>query len=386
MDMKTIFYFITLTFLLCTSIYAQSSLNNKYTENGILSYPQWQPELVIGRMDKMKISPFLKYLKTPPNEFEIDPKIKNLVTGQKGIRLNIPENAFVYSNNKIVSGKVKIRLIEVIDIFDFITTGVGLVYFDKIGRENLFESGGMFKVEAIQGTKKLFLAKGKEIEVMLPDLFPSTKFQMFSMDKDGKWILKDKNPLRMAKENITDNESYVAQNSEEGAGTPAADMEYEINQIGVIVTSIDGLGWINADYPHPKFSCLKGEIQFVKKMPAKVVNVLAFGMDHRSIISNWTATKKFEINVLKDKKIKILAIDNRGNVGVSEIINTPKESGHSKNPESPKNFKLKIKDIVLQKVNHSLFTDQEKFKEYLGISDEHYMIRYPTKKEVEPLE
>ncbi|MCB1193452.1 MAG: hypothetical protein H7A23_12400 [Leptospiraceae bacterium] len=383
---KKFHIFFILIVLSISYAYSQSSINNKYTENGILSYPQWEPELVIGRMDDIKISPFLKPLKSPPNNFVIDPSIKNLVTGQKGIRLNIPEEAFVYSNNKPVSGKVDINLIEVIDIFDFLTAGVGLIYYDETGKENLFESGGMLYVEANQGSKKLSLAKGKEIEVMIPDIFTSTPLNIYSMTKDGKWKLKEKNPLRASMDNALQKKtsSDVDQNSDLPTSAAPGDMPMEYRQLGVIITSIDSLGWINTDYPHPNFACLKGKITFAKNSPAKVVNVLAMGINHRSIVSSWTTTNKFEINVLKNKTIKILAIDNKGNIGLSETISTPDKPGHSKNPESPDNYKMNLEDISLKKIDNAILKDKQKFKDFLGIQDEYYMIRYPEKKKIEP--
>lgn len=340
-----------------------------------------------ANMDKIKISPYLKALQNPPTVQRIDPTQENKVTGQKGVRLIIPKNAFTYQNGKLVKKEVEIRLTEVIDAFDFLTAGVGLEYYGQDGKQQLFESGGMFKVEAFGGGKELKIADGKSIQVMFPDIYPDKNFNVYKMDDQGKWVLGEDKPKRLT---LSSNyKNYVAQdeggNETWAPSAKARTVSETIRRVfGVIVTSTNKLSWLNIDYPNLLFSCIKGDLELVtpsSPQKRRYVQVMAVGIDHSYIRNAWTPSGNYDINVLKNKKVKLFAVDEDGNLGISDEITTPDKTGYSRGKESPENYKMLVEKITLQRVEKDVFKNRNKFKELLGIRDKDYEIKYPESKE-----
>ena len=358
----------------------------------------------LGRnMDKVKISPYLQALKNLPTIQTIDPAKENNVIGGKGVKLIIPPDAFTYENGEPVKGKVKIQLTEVIDAFDFMTAGVGLEYFDENGKEYLFESGGMFKIEAIENDKPLKIADGKKIQVMFPDVYPKTEFNVYKMNERGKWVLNDEKLKRLSFSNRSMFEEFAAQAAPASEGinneSPAqqssapptakrASVPVAVTKtFGVIVTSINNLGWLNIDYPNLVFGCIKGDVEVTLADGSdkpKSVSVMAIGLDHSYIRTRWTTSGKYELDVLKNKKVKLLAIDEDGNVGISDTIKTPDKTGYSRGAEGEENFKMPVSKITLKKLEGEALKDKASFKNFLGIQDKDYKVEYPKEEKPNP--
>ncbi len=110
---------------------------------------------------------------------------------------------------------------------------------------------------------------------------------------------------------------------------------------------------------------------------------MAIGLDHSYIRTRWTTSGKYELDVLKNKKIKLLAIDEDGNFGISDIIETPDKTGYSRGAEGLENFKMPVSKITLKKLEGNTLKDKATFKNFLGIKDKDYKIEYP-KEETNP--
>ena len=90
---------------------------------------------------------------------------ENIIQGEKGTWIKIPENAFVDKNGEAVKGEVVVNLKEYYSKKDFIADRLS-----TISKGNLIKSAGMIHIEAKSMNKQLSLAKDKEIEILFPKM------------------------------------------------------------------------------------------------------------------------------------------------------------------------------------------------------------------------
>lgn len=185
--MKKVFLFL---FISISNLFSQTGFNFKVTEFGVLNYAadskSQASEIVLKEKPKMDQIPEISILKkfTPfEQKFSIDPVKKNSITGASGVRLEFPENSFKEETN------IDLFLTEYIDEIDFITSGIGQIFYNKYGQEQLIISGGMFKIRFMKDGKEIEPEKGKYIEVQFPDYFPKENFGLFYFES-GVWNLK----------------------------------------------------------------------------------------------------------------------------------------------------------------------------------------------------
>jgi outer membrane protein assembly factor BamB len=86
------------------------------------------------------------------------------ITTAKGTKYYLPVNAFVHADGSAVTGDVSINVKEVLTPQEMIFNDMPTV---SSGR--LLESGGEYKITAIQNSKELKLAPGKLLRIQMPD-------------------------------------------------------------------------------------------------------------------------------------------------------------------------------------------------------------------------
>jgi hypothetical protein len=92
--------------------------------------------------------------------YQIDAQKPKRISYESGTKIQIPANAFVDKNGKIIRGNVEVKYIEYRDPIDFILSDVSMEHGD-----GFFNSGGMFKIVAYQDNKEVFLKKGQQIDI-----------------------------------------------------------------------------------------------------------------------------------------------------------------------------------------------------------------------------
>ncbi len=352
--------------ILSADLAAQVGRNFKVTEFGILNYADSKnvvTESVLKdkvRMDKTESSPQIKNFAPKEQKFDIDPIKKADLLGNRGTRFAIPENAFVDNTGKPVEGSVTVTVTEVIDELDFLTSGIGLVYYSKYGKELYLISGGMFKIEYKQGENKVQLAPGKSIEVQFPDVSPKESFSLYHMDESGIWNLK----------------SSLSNNDRIDAGTIDKNNLEGRKIVGVRIAIIDKPGYWNFAFPELQHTCLKGTIDDRKNPVGQNIDLTVIVLDVRGFFSRSSKEKEFSINSYKKRPVRILAMDEKGNLGMSGQIQTSDKNGYDKNPEGPDNFKQAIGSIELKKVPDDVWRDEKLFRQLLGFIQEKYYVKY----------
>ena len=347
-------------------VYSQTGRNFKVTEYGILNYADSKNIVTQDvlkdkeRMNKISFPPQLKLFAPKEQILEADTTKKSDLIGNRGTRFVIPENAFVDNTGKPVEGLVTVTVVEIIDELDFITSGLGLVYYSKYGKELFLLSGGVFKIEFRQGEQKVQLAPGKVVEVQFPDISPKESFSLYYMDESGIWNLK----------------SSLSNNDRMDAGTIDKDNYQGKKIVGVRIALIDKAGYWNFAFPELKHTCLKGTIDDSKSPMGDNLQITVVTLDVRGFFSRTTKEKDFSVNSYKKRLVRVLVIDEKGNLGISNQLTASDKNGDDRIPDGADNFKQPIGKIELKKISSEIWNDEKAFRQLLNLPEEKYFVKY----------
>jgi hypothetical protein len=106
----------------------------------------------------------LQSIAPPRQEYTIDPAKDNIITGEKGTKLFLPANLFVYKDGSLPTGKVKVVLEEFFSIAEFASNGLSTMS-DSL----LLETGGMLNIKVTAEGKKLVVSADKSYVVAFPN-------------------------------------------------------------------------------------------------------------------------------------------------------------------------------------------------------------------------
>jgi hypothetical protein len=322
------------------SVYSQPKLNYSFTEFGILSYPSTgaKPVRIVGeieRMDNVKIIPPMKKARTKKKSFFIYPGKDSEIKGEKGFSIFIPADTFVTPSGEPITDRIEIELHEQDDKLDVMTSGMGLKYYDQLGKDYYIESAGMFEINAKYKSQILLIRPEKFIKVEMPNHFPKKSFRVFKMNPEGSW------------------EEYV-----QSKNTPPNPKTSEQDNITLF---LDKTGFFTRSEFRSNIACLKGTILDPKKILGKNIQVFSLGLDYGAYFTVWVKGNSFEVNVYRSSKARIIVVDDKGNLGMSAIVQTPDKPGNARKPEGPDNFKMDIGEITIQTAPPDIFKDRDNF-------------------------
>lgn len=122
--------------------------------------------------------------------YTINPKASQVITGNSGTMLLIPDNAFTDKNGNAVSGKVKLELIEAITREDMIAMNMG-----TMSDQGMLETGGTIYVGAkSESGEELVLADGKTIETEIPAMQVKPGMQLWQGEQNADGSIAWANP------------------------------------------------------------------------------------------------------------------------------------------------------------------------------------------------
>lgn len=106
-----------------------------------------------------------------------------------GTVVHIPPGAFVDENGNAVTGTVELTYVEYRDPTDFILGNIPMTV-NQGSDSNPFNSSGMYRIEASQKGKAVFIAEGKSIGLDFPleQDVPDTNFYRFD-EKKREWVI-----------------------------------------------------------------------------------------------------------------------------------------------------------------------------------------------------
>jgi hypothetical protein len=308
-----------------------------------------------GSDRKKKHSLFKRIMRTlapSSTSQDIEPSIPNELVAARGTRLTIPENAFVNSRGKIVSGQVRLTITEVIDPLDFVAAGVDLMFYPDNNRREFFESAGMFRVEAAEvAGERVALASGKKIEVQFPGVVKGDDFWVYRHDAQKKWKLHGHNQFR-------DGENYL--------------------QFGTRKYSIDALNvWWNFDKPKPEAACSKGRVEAADGKPLGPYSIYSIGISYKGSFARYSIkSSEFKVNVHKAAQARFMVIATNGQIGISEVKQIHDKTGFDQTEEGPNNVCQDVGLIKIAKIDETIIADKKRLSEFLGLPVTEYTVKY----------
>lgn len=147
------------------------------------------------------VNDVLANLSKLPQNFEIDPKVENVLKGAQGTVIYIPADAFQLEDGSAPTGKVSIELRECYAISDIIAENLHTQSSDQ-----LLETGGMIYVNATADGKVLTLKKDKAYIAAFPKAKDAKEMELFynfqRSDTTTTWLTTtDMEASRPAEEN-----------------------------------------------------------------------------------------------------------------------------------------------------------------------------------------
>ena len=290
---------------------------------------------------KIQMPPFLSTFIPEKQEFQVIPQSDNTITGKYGSTVFIPANSISLPMNFRRGDIVVLELIELINDLDFLTAGLDLNYTDAKGTNYILESGGAVKLSLTYYSKPLMLKRGSRLKLNIPIRDNGKQMKVFKMDE-----------IR---------EAWSDRGFDEKAGTLADSKER-------VTGFMEDLQWWGFKNPNSETTCITGQMENAEKNPPYTVFVI--GLDFLGTLGKNFTGNEFSINVPKDKKVKILVLDEKGNMGISQEIKTNSEKYYLSMDEKNTNKCMNIGSLGLKKVSTEIRQNRNKFINYLGLKDE----------------
>jgi hypothetical protein len=126
--------------------------------------------------------------------FRIEPKASQVIVGESGTMILIPDNAFTDANGNAVKGKVKLEVIEGISNADIMKMNLG-----TMSDQGVLETGGMVYINAFSETgDTLQLANAKQLDVEIPTDNKKRGMKLWTgiTREDGSISWADPQPLK----------------------------------------------------------------------------------------------------------------------------------------------------------------------------------------------
>lgn len=287
-------------------------------------------------------SPLLAF-QSPVQEFKISPVKENRIKGKAGIQIIIPANSFALPENFREKSVLKVELIEIINDLDFMSSGIDLVWYDRNRVPHIFESGGMFRINVVFQNRTVPLKKGKKLSVQIPAFTYGRKMKMYRLNNAGEW--EDRGDF-----------SGVGSSNPSSEGNPP-----------LLFNALSDYAWYNCDFPNPDTTCLKGRIE--SSEPSQDFTVTMVGIDFKNAASRHSDKGLFSVNVPQDKRVKLIALDYNGNIGILPEWKAGKKSVFLKEGNSAENC-ADVGIIQIQKTPRDIQKDRKKLLKHLGLADD----------------
>ncbi len=123
-------------------------------------------------------------------DFTINTQEESILTLPSGTVITVPANALVDGNGQSVKGEATLRYREYHDAASVILSGIPMSY-NSNGREQHFQTAGMFDIAGQQDNKALAIAPESTIRVDLASFEAGTDYNFFTLEQGTGWKFVD---------------------------------------------------------------------------------------------------------------------------------------------------------------------------------------------------
>ena len=127
--------------------------------------------------------------------YQISNVSDTVLSYKTGSKIVIPKNAFLDKEGKPIKGSVKLIYREFTNPFDIYLGGIPMVYNDSAGIEQVFETAGMFEINAYSQQQPVYPNPENKIQVQMNSFQKGNEYNVYQLDTvTGKWtdLGKDK--------------------------------------------------------------------------------------------------------------------------------------------------------------------------------------------------
>lgn len=148
----------------------------------------------IINLRKSLVTPPISKLDIKKTYYSVYSKNDTSLNYATGSKITIPKNAFLDEKGNLIDGKVNIEYREFSNAFDIYLGGIPM-RFDSAGESMVFETAGMFEINATSNNKPVYVNPENKITIDMNSFEKGTQYNLYQLDTlTGKWtnIGKDK--------------------------------------------------------------------------------------------------------------------------------------------------------------------------------------------------
>ena len=148
----------------------------------------------IINLRKSLVTPPISNLDIKKTYYSVYSKNDTSLNYATGSKITIPKNAFLDEKGNLIDGKVNIEYREFSNAFDIYLGGIPM-RFDSAGESMVFETAGMFEINATSNNKPVYVNPENKITIDMNSFEKGTQYNLYQLDTlSGKWtnIGKDK--------------------------------------------------------------------------------------------------------------------------------------------------------------------------------------------------
>lgn len=136
---------------------------------------------------KSVVIPPISNLDIKKTYFSVNSKNDTSLNYATGSKITIPKNAFLDEKGNMVDGKVKIEYREFSNAFDIYLGGIPME-FDSGGESMVFETAGMFEINATSNNKPVYVNPENKITIDMNSFEKGNQYNLYQLDTlTGKW-------------------------------------------------------------------------------------------------------------------------------------------------------------------------------------------------------
>ena len=166
---------------------------------------------LVGNKERKGVDPPIQGVDVTYKTYEVAAEQGGRLTFDKSV-IEIPANAFLDKNGKVVNGEVKINYREFKNPEQIFLSGITMQY-DSLGTNYQFSSAGMVEFNAYdEDGKELYANPQAQVKVNMICNNNSPEYNLYTLENDGSWKYEGKDdissPEIVAKENGDEAQTY----------------------------------------------------------------------------------------------------------------------------------------------------------------------------------
>lgn len=147
--------------------------------------------------NNFKVSPPLKGIDIPFETYSINPVKDTVLYHSSGAVIKIPKNAFLNLKGEVITTVVDLQFRSFSNPLDTYLAGIPMTYQNETGEEFVFESAGMFEINASLPEENVTVNPENKINVTLNSFSNDSNFNTYDLKQDtGVWIETGKDLIR----------------------------------------------------------------------------------------------------------------------------------------------------------------------------------------------